>query len=653
MTLALARRLALVLCLIPVGITAQDSADFWREYTAAAEDKASGFGKKKRLVENNKARLQDHISYQLWTIGDSFASEAFEDAEKRIELIQDVAQIYKIAYRTSALEKRAAFAKTLNSDTGPKYVAARKDWNKWLTMHAKPQKGPGEVEDLIMLGNNTIAVFEEIGELYTLAEVAEWTGNYCKIKEDWAETARLYEKARDGYRAHRRKGHENRVAVELTKLAKEHNVGPEAKKDDPAKPKKVRPEPKKFPAVALKYKKAKAVDALPTGFKENAADSMLWFGVTIEKDKPLDWPLGSGAKFHWEGGTKFFLEPAGGKKKRIKPGAGKAKAVDLTVADGDDKWKYRAFMQLLGEQEKFLGYEANMALATRVTVKIARACYTEGAFNGIKLALIDDNINGKFNDFGNDLVRIGKDDVQPLSPYMSIGGTLYKVVEVRPDGTGITFAEYVGDTGTLQVKWTGGRRVQPQQLIFKCIRGEFEGGWFNVADGQPKKVPDGFYQFQHGYVTKGSGRKEMSVTIEQGNSESFDVAEGETVVKQMGGPFQIRAELTKSGGKVMLEGERVFVMGALEEQYKWFYPVGYTPKVWLRKKEGAVVVKGHQMRRPDQEEFNKNYNAPWYPKSIDVKASTDAEYEFKATMTNPLLGTIKTDWIETRFAPTP
>lgn len=654
MTFALARRLALVLCLTALAIPAQDSPDFWRQYQEAAEDKATGFGKRKRLVQSNKARLHDHISYQLWSASNSFVRENVEDAEQRIGLIEDVAQVYKIAYRTSTFEKRTAFAKSLNAESAAKYADARQKWNKWLTLHGQAQKGPSTVEDLIALGTEIIGLLDEIGESYTLGEVAEWTGNYCKVKEDWSETARFYEKARDAFRAHRRNEAENRVSLELRKLAAEHNVGPDAKKDDPDKPKKVRPEPKKFPAVALKYKKAKSVEALPTGFKENSSDAMLWFGVTVNKDTPLDWPLGAGSKFHWEGGTKFFLDVEGnGKKKRVKPGAGKAKAVDLTVRDGTDSWKYRAFMQVLGEQEKFLGYDANMVLATRVTVKLARACYTEGTFNGVKIALIDDNINGKYNDFGNDLVRIGKDDVQPLSPYMNIGGTLYKVFEISADGTSITFAEYVGDTGTLQIQWSGGKRVQPTQLIFKCIRGEFEGGWFNFADGQPKKVPDGFYQLQRGYIVKGSGRKELSVSIGQGNSESFDVAEGETVVKQMGGPFQLRAELTKKGGKVMLEGKRIFVMGALEEQYEWFYPTGYTPKVWLRKKEGGTVVKGQQMRRPGQEDFNKDFNAPWYPKELEIKASTDAEYEFKATMTHPLLGTIKTDWIEARFAPTP
>ena len=641
------------------GIDAQLGAvEFWEAYTAAMEDPA-GFGKKRDLVKNNQALIQRNINYQIHSISNTLSLDEpnMDDVAKRIKILEDIARVYQLNFRKKILDLRVAYAKSLTPETAKLHSAAQDKWNKFVTRNAQEAKSEKMIKEMIALGKDIAKTFEQTKEDFICAEVYQLIGDYHMKDKSYADATVEYQKAKKAYARHRRKAKENYVAYQLYQLEKKHGVGKKEDKDgNPVKPtvKKKRPAPKVLPAVTLKYKKGKKG---PDEFQSpqlwglGKAHYMQWLEVTLKKGVEKSWRLGTDSKIVWEGGSKIFVI-VGGKKKRIKSGAGKPLDVDIPVNYGDGTGKYRMLLKSLGE-ERFLSATVNYAGGDTLFLRMTRNCSMTGTFNGIKFQLIDDNLNGKYNDFGEDLMQFGKEPVQPLSPWISVGGKLYGVKEVAASGDKVVFTEFNGETGTLQATWSGARGVKPHVLFYKCTQGDFKDAIFNVADGKPKVVPYGYYQLYRGQVRKGKGKKVQFAIITTGKNEVFLVDEKKTTVQKLGAPYDVHAVLEKDGDNVVVSGQNMVFYGAAREQYGYFYPDAYKPIISLRVKGGRSLAKAKKMGQADETETRKSTLNAWHPKPFKVKGSSSATYEFRADLNSKLLGKIKGKWNEAPFKSTP
>ncbi|MBN2491645.1 MAG: hypothetical protein JXQ29_12420 [Planctomycetes bacterium] len=406
------------------------------------------------------------------------------------------------------------------------------------------------------------------------------------------------------------------------------------------------PTARRYPPVQMRYRP----DAGPTGFASaqpwNYDDPMLWKGVSLERDEPAPWPLGYGSVVVWEGGTKVFLDrdSDGRRRTRLKAIAGVEQLADIEVRYPGSVQPYRIVVRGLGE-ERFLGLPVRFLRSRAFPLRFARACHREGRFQGQRFALIDDSLNGRYDDFGEDTVRIGDGPIQPLSQVMRFGSRLYHLERVRPDGTTVLLADYEGPTGRLRAEWRGAGAAEPAMLVFRCVRGEFVNAFFNLAGGEPSEVPAGHYALVHGVIKAGAGRTMRFVRIGPGRSRPVAVAPGQTVVHALGAPCDVEAGVEASGDGLRVPGRAIRIFGAGGEEYYQFYPASFDAEVSVRAAGGPVVLAGRTAGRPEKADADRHGMAVmWYPKAVEFGGSIRRGYEAKVDVRSELLGRIEGRW---------
>ena len=80
----------------------------------------------------------------------------------------------------------------------------------------------------------------------------------------------------------------------------------------------------------------------------------------------------------------------------------------------------------------------------------------EGKYNGKKISLIDNNLNGNFGEIGVDKFQIGREFIPtPLSGLISIGGELINI-KIRENGGTIIVTPYKGPTAKIKLQTIDG-----------------------------------------------------------------------------------------------------------------------------------------------------------------------------------------------------
>jgi hypothetical protein len=375
---------------------------------------------------------------------------------------------------------------------------------------------------------------------------------------------------------------------------------------------------------------------------------MLWKGLGLRREKTVTWPLGYGSVVRWSGGSKIYLdlENDGRRLIRLKAVSGTDNLVDIKVRYARSVRRYRLLVRGLGE-EKYLGLPIRYITTRVFPLRYTRACHLEGTFKGRRFALIDDDVNGNYDDFGRDMIRFESGRVQPLSRVLNVDGTLYSLGRVKADGSKILFEEYVGDSGILRVDWKGNGRRKPAILVFQCVQGEFTPSYFNLAGGEPLRIPNGHYRFMHGIITEGKGRKRRFVLIGSGKSEVFEVERDQTVVKAMGAPFDVRAAVTRAEDGVQIPGSRIKIYGTMKEEYHHFYPDSFRPRISVRIADGPAVAMEERPGRPGKAEADRfGRDVMWFPKNFEFGGDTCKKYQVKVDIEDDLLGAIRGNWNE-------
>lgn len=205
-----------------------------------------------------------------------------------------------------------------------------------------------------------------------------------------------------------------------------------------------------------------------------------------------------------------------------------------------------------------------------------------GSVAGQMVHLIDQDGNGRFDDFGADALVVGKDKAASLlSSVALIGDKLYEL-EVDADGSEIRARPWTGETGTIDVMGEYEAKGKLVSAVFKS--GDLS---FNVAKKGGVKVPAGDYELVFGKLEKGSD----SVLIKRGKMKKIEVEEGTTQKLEWGGPVDGQFSFTQAGPKVTVQGNLQY-FGKSGEEYFDFQPRGKPPTIFVKDGRGKVLKKG-------------------------------------------------------------
>ena len=193
-----------------------------------------------------------------------------------------------------------------------------------------------------------------------------------------------------------------------------------------------------------------------------------------------------------------------------------------------------------------------------------------GKVEGLTMAVIDANANGRYDDFGVDGLAVGKDlGAGYVSRIVSIDGKLFEF-EVNADGTEVKTRPYTGETGVLTLKKIKGIKAS----VVTAIARQGKDVSFQIAGAKKGMVvPVGDYVLADAFL-RGSSE---TARIRMGRMERLEVATGAEVELQLGGPLtgEVPSPRLQDGKAVVSPNVQVF--GSLGEEYYDFQPKGKVP----------------------------------------------------------------------------
>ena len=193
-----------------------------------------------------------------------------------------------------------------------------------------------------------------------------------------------------------------------------------------------------------------------------------------------------------------------------------------------------------------------------------------GKVEGLTMAVIDANANGRYDDLGVDGLAIGKDrGAGYVSRIVSIDGELFEF-EVNADGTEVKTRPYTGETGLLKLKTIKGIKAS----VVTAIARQGKDVSFQIAGAKKGMVvPVGDYVLADAFLKGGS----ETARIRMGRMERLEVATDGEVELQLGGPLvgEVPTPRLQDGKAVVSPNVQVF--GSLGEEYYDFQPKGKVP----------------------------------------------------------------------------
>jgi hypothetical protein len=206
-----------------------------------------------------------------------------------------------------------------------------------------------------------------------------------------------------------------------------------------------------------------------------------------------------------------------------------------------------------------------------------------GKVAGEKIVLIDQNNNGKYNEYGVDAMIIGKGDVACyLSKVVSVKGTLYEM-EVSENGREVAYKPFEGKAGVLNLAKDYKAKAKLLAAIVRSENGDYSYNMAGLKKGL--LIPEGLYSIVAGKIAKGS----ETALIKQGESKPIRVSADEPSNFAWGGP--IRAEFTydRSGTDVTFSPQSLWYYGQAGEEYHQWIPDGKPPRFVIKDAKGREI----------------------------------------------------------------
>ena len=217
--------------------------------------------------------------------------------------------------------------------------------------------------------------------------------------------------------------------------------------------------------------------------------------------------------------------------------------------------------------------------------KFAPASSVSGKIGDTKIQLIDQNNNGRYDDFGADAMIVGRGKVASyLSNVINVGGELYSL-DIDANGSSLSYEPFAGEAGTLDFVSGYETDAKLSAVVVKHASGSYS---FNLAKSKKgMKVPTGHYTLESGKVVLGKG----DVVIESGRSMPIQVEADQTAVYKWGGPLDAEFAYARAGGQLQFNPNEVWYYGGGGERYVGWNPRGKSPEFVIKEKEtGEVLV---------------------------------------------------------------
>ncbi|MCB9913977.1 MAG: hypothetical protein H6828_02370 [Planctomycetes bacterium] len=230
-----------------------------------------------------------------------------------------------------------------------------------------------------------------------------------------------------------------------------------------------------------------------------------------------------------------------------------------------------------------IGYAVR--LSSEGTWSYATSGAMVGELAGERLQLIDQNNNGRYDDYGADAMIVGRGKAASfLSRVVSVDGKLYSI-DVSADGKRVDAVPYDGAVGTLDLASQLATKARMRSVVLRSADGQLS---FEVsrADGA-LALPAGDYTVHSGKVALGNNKADLHT----GRMQPLHVEAGATVTCAWGGPVKAEFEYARSGDKVQIGPRDIRYYGRAGELYTDFMPLGSSPNFVVKdKRTGEVLV---------------------------------------------------------------
>lgn len=195
-----------------------------------------------------------------------------------------------------------------------------------------------------------------------------------------------------------------------------------------------------------------------------------------------------------------------------------------------------------------------------------------GEIAGVRVAVVDQNLNGEYDDVGEDALFVGRGSAASfLSDVVSLDGKLYSIAVAR-DGSSLEFAPYEGPSGVLDLASGFECKAKLRAAVVRSTDGKRSYELSKAKEGL--RIPAGAYELVAGQLALGDNKAE----IHTGRAKPIVVAPDATQRVAWGGP--VRGEFTyeRKGGEVQFTPWDIWYYGRLGEEYSKFLPLGTSPE---------------------------------------------------------------------------
>ena len=209
-----------------------------------------------------------------------------------------------------------------------------------------------------------------------------------------------------------------------------------------------------------------------------------------------------------------------------------------------------------------------------------------GRLAGEPIAIVDFDGDGRYGDYGVDLLLVGRERrVSLLSRVVSVDDALYSL-EVAEDGRSAEARPYAGPRARLDVTSEYATEGELTRAVFSS-GAEISFDLAGVPGGL--EVPTGTYELVAARVEKGS----ESASVRPGRMEPVTLAEGDQRALEWGGP--LTGEFTAHHlGTLLTVAPDVSFLGTAGEEYFAFAPEAEPPRIEVRDRaSGDLLQYGH------------------------------------------------------------
>lgn len=411
------------------------------------------------------------------------------------------------------------------------------------------------------------------------------------------------------------------------------------------------------------------IDALQRPLYGSDSNFQIWNSVRlngIDSSVKLDWVEGSPTLMRI-GATKLGVDGDGDGKAEVEVAlTGKITPVQVSLGSGAEKRDW-GFLAAIGQQrDTYQGFAFNLAPdENQLLLYLGPAGSQVGTVNGVRVQLIDDNMDGRYGtaprpfgpsglvegyfQYDVDTIVVGEAKyARPWSRLQKIGDAWF-TLEPGADGKPMVATRTDVESGTLQLDLKG---VSAAWMILRGT-GKNADLFYDLVNGGTNKVevPAGTYELFSGQVAQGKKTQMMKALVLPGkNARSWRVGPGETSKVELGAPFNVDFAVKQDADTVTVIGPSILVTGRGGETYQRLWNCVLAPEVNLRKagsskgkKEGKMVPVTSQ---ESLEEMKYDYNTVWFPVGEPIaKPSAGETYEVQLfEKKSKLFGKLESDW---------